>query len=352
MVYTTHLAELGSESFEQFFEHAPFPVQCLAPDGTVLQANQALLDLLGYERRHYIGRQWGDFHADPDVVTDILADASHHEAVTDTPARLRCQDGSIRHVLITSHSYWKDDQLVHTHCFIRDTTDPKETQRHSSDILATLRALAETSQALIGLVDGERILYLNPAFRRALDVSEAFVSAFRLGTMMEQDVSGKTTAEPEGRCVRNLLARGGERCEHISKSARLDRRPRVVGELGRVRGILLREPPEADTRGSQAQRSEAQQSSPDLSAFLSGHATRRVSRRTHARIVASDVREFYGRVSLYTGSGTRLPSRRMVASRARRRPGQGPATIRPTRPAEIQQMARRHRTAGRNRPNV
>ncbi len=65
MAHTSHRDEFGLESVEQFVEHAPIPIQRLAPDGTVLQANQALLDLLGYERDRYVGQPFGDFHTDP-----------------------------------------------------------------------------------------------------------------------------------------------------------------------------------------------------------------------------------------------------------------------------------------------
>ena len=43
MVQTSHHDEFGVESVEQFVEHAPIRIQRLVPDGTVLQANQALL---------------------------------------------------------------------------------------------------------------------------------------------------------------------------------------------------------------------------------------------------------------------------------------------------------------------
>ena len=129
MAHTSHRDEFGLESVEQFVEHAPIPIQRLAPDGTVLQANQALLYLLGYERDRYIGQPFGDFHTDPAVVVNMLAALTNHETVSDMPARLRCQDGSVREVLITSNAYWKEDQLIHTHCFIRDITE----QRGASD---------------------------------------------------------------------------------------------------------------------------------------------------------------------------------------------------------------------------
>ena len=130
MIHASHRDESGLEDVGQFVEHAPVPIQRLAPDGTVLQANQALLDLLGYERARYVGLLFDDFHADPGVMTDMLATLTNREAVTDMPARLRCRDGSIREVLISSNAYWKDDQLVHTRCVIRDVTSARRPSAH------------------------------------------------------------------------------------------------------------------------------------------------------------------------------------------------------------------------------
>ena len=98
MVHASYRDESGLEGVEQFVEHAPIPIQRLAPDGTVLQANQALLDLLGYERTRYVGRLFGDFHADPGVMTDMLTALTNHEAVSDMPARLRCREAFYPHL--------------------------------------------------------------------------------------------------------------------------------------------------------------------------------------------------------------------------------------------------------------
>jgi PAS domain S-box-containing protein len=44
-------------------------------------------------------------------------------SLRDVPARLRCKDGSIRHVLISSNALIRDGKLVHTRCFTRDVSD-------------------------------------------------------------------------------------------------------------------------------------------------------------------------------------------------------------------------------------
>ena len=81
-------------------ETSTISIHWVGPDGAILWANQAELDLLGYTRETYVGRNITEFHADQSVINDILACLTRGEKLRDYPARLRHRDGSIRHVLI------------------------------------------------------------------------------------------------------------------------------------------------------------------------------------------------------------------------------------------------------------
>ncbi|MCH8685186.1 PAS domain-containing protein [Pedomonas mirosovicensis] len=61
------------QDLEDFFENGAVGLHLVAADGTILRANQAELDLLGYTREEYVGRSIRDFHADEDAIADILA---------------------------------------------------------------------------------------------------------------------------------------------------------------------------------------------------------------------------------------------------------------------------------------
>ena len=63
----------------------------VGPDGTILRANRAELDMLGYSREEYVGRPIADFHADQAVICDILQRLQAGEKLDDYPARLRVQ---------------------------------------------------------------------------------------------------------------------------------------------------------------------------------------------------------------------------------------------------------------------
>jgi PAS domain S-box-containing protein len=94
----------------------------VAEDGTVLWANRAELEMLGYEPNEFIGKHIAQFHADADVIADILGRLSRGETLREFQARLRCKDGSVRHVLINSNVYREDGRFLHTRCFTRDIT--------------------------------------------------------------------------------------------------------------------------------------------------------------------------------------------------------------------------------------
>ena len=118
----------SEQELADFFENATVGLHWVGPDGTILRANRAELDMLGYSREEYVGRPIADFHADEDVICDILKRLQAGEKLDEYPARLRCKDGSIKDVLIDSSVLWRDGEFVHTRCFTRDVTERKRAE--------------------------------------------------------------------------------------------------------------------------------------------------------------------------------------------------------------------------------
>ena len=94
----------------------------------ILRANRAELDMLGYGREEYVGRPIADFHADEDVICDILRRLQAGEKLDEYPARLRCKDGSIKDVLIDSSVLWRDGR-VRPHPLLHQGRDRAEAGR-------------------------------------------------------------------------------------------------------------------------------------------------------------------------------------------------------------------------------
>ena len=60
-------------ALRDFIETSTIGLHWVGPDGTILWANQAELDLLDYAREEYVGRNIAEFHADESVINDMLA---------------------------------------------------------------------------------------------------------------------------------------------------------------------------------------------------------------------------------------------------------------------------------------
>jgi PAS domain S-box-containing protein len=118
----------SEEELSEFFENATVGLHWVGPDGTILRANRAELEMLGYTRDEYVGHPISDFHADDEVICDILDKLKAGERLAEYPARLRCKDGSIKHVIIDSSVMWREGQFIHTRCFTRDVTARKEAE--------------------------------------------------------------------------------------------------------------------------------------------------------------------------------------------------------------------------------
>jgi PAS domain S-box-containing protein len=113
------------QELTDFLENAAEGIHQVGPDGTILWANKAELQMLGYPASEYIGQNIRKFHADPEVIEDILRKLSSGVSLHDYEARLRRKDGTIRFAAISSSVRWQGDKFGYTRCFTRDITERK-----------------------------------------------------------------------------------------------------------------------------------------------------------------------------------------------------------------------------------
>ncbi|HET9234220.1 MAG TPA: PAS domain S-box protein, partial [Candidatus Eisenbacteria bacterium] len=135
----------SERELSDFFENASVAMHWVGSDGIILRVNRAELNMLGYDLEEYVGHPISEFHVDKDVIDDLLARLAAGETVQDCEARMRCKDGSIKHVLIDSSVRWVAGKFVHTRCFTRDITDRKQAELAR----ARLAAIVESSQDAI-----------------------------------------------------------------------------------------------------------------------------------------------------------------------------------------------------------
>src|SRR6185295_16483262 len=127
-----------------FFENAEVGLHWVGPDGTILRANRAELEMLGYDAEEYVGRNISEFYIDPHVIEEILGKLRAGEVLQEYEARLRCKDGNIKVVRIDSNVYREDGKFVHTRCFTSDITERKRTESRLALQYAVTQILAQS----------------------------------------------------------------------------------------------------------------------------------------------------------------------------------------------------------------
>jgi PAS domain S-box-containing protein len=153
----------SEQELADFFENATVGLHWVGPDGTILRVNRAELEMLGYCRDEYVGRHIADFHVDRPVIDDFLRRLLAGEELRDCEARMRCKDGSIKHVLVNSNALWEDGKFIHSNCFTRDITDRKR----GDETQARLAAIVESSEdAIVAKTLEGRILTWNAGAER------------------------------------------------------------------------------------------------------------------------------------------------------------------------------------------
>ena len=111
------------EDITDFIENAPVPLHWVNNSGIIIWANQAELDMLGYTREEYLNKHISNFHTDKEAIENILIRLINKETITNEMACLKCKDGSVKYVLLSTNVYWKDNEFIHTRCFTRDVTE-------------------------------------------------------------------------------------------------------------------------------------------------------------------------------------------------------------------------------------
>jgi PAS domain S-box-containing protein len=156
--------DFALDDYGDFFENGALPLHLVGPDGTVLRANKAELDLLGYSVEEYVGRPISDFHADEGTINEILRRLSAGEKLSRFPARLRAKDGSIKYVEITSSVNFRDGKFSNTRCFTTDVTEVVEMRRQLARKEQEMHQILEALPAAVYTTDKDgKITYFNRA---------------------------------------------------------------------------------------------------------------------------------------------------------------------------------------------
>jgi PAS domain S-box-containing protein len=101
-----------------YLDNAVVGLHWVDGEGTIIWANKADYEPLGYSEAEYLGHNITEFHADAAVINDILERLLGGQSLYNYRARLLRKDGSIQKVLIASSGLFDGaENFLHTRCF-------------------------------------------------------------------------------------------------------------------------------------------------------------------------------------------------------------------------------------------
>ncbi|HEX8177195.1 MAG TPA: PAS domain S-box protein [Pyrinomonadaceae bacterium] len=177
----------SEQELSDFFENAVVGLHWVGPDGRILRANRAELEMLGYTAEEYIGHHVAEFHEDSHVITDILRRLQSGEVLHEYKARLKCKDGSIKHVLIDSSVLWQDGEFVHTRCFTRDVTERKRLLQLEQEAREESQTINKLGQIISAELDLHKIV--QAVTDAATELTDARFGSFFYNVLNEEGAS-------------------------------------------------------------------------------------------------------------------------------------------------------------------
>jgi PAS domain S-box-containing protein len=165
----------SDDRFRGVFEHAPFGMSVTALDGRFIQVNPALRRMLGYSEVELLAKSWTELTHPDDVATSLqreallLQDAAEY---LEAEKRYLHRGGAI--VWARIRIALVRDSLgrpLHFVVHVDDITERKRAEqalRESEERRRTMAHALECAGEFISITDaGDRILYVNDAFRKA-----------------------------------------------------------------------------------------------------------------------------------------------------------------------------------------
>jgi PAS domain S-box-containing protein len=141
-----------------FIENASEALHKVDAHGKILWANKAELQMLGYAAEEYIGCRFVDFHVDAQCAEVLLHKLIAGDTVLDQSAQIRCKDGSIKHVLISSNSYREAGKFLYTRCFTRDISAQIHAEHVLREEVHAWQTLSRSGTALANELELEKLV--------------------------------------------------------------------------------------------------------------------------------------------------------------------------------------------------
>jgi len=158
-VYARRLAEEqlreSENRYRSLFENSHDAIYTTARDGTIIDANHAMVNLMGYPRGEIIGMDIIRLYARPQDRETFQRTIESCGAVHDYEVRLVRKDGTPMDCLYTS-SVWKheDGSIIGYQGIIRDITEKRRMEAERDRLIAELQEALDNIHTLEELIPG------------------------------------------------------------------------------------------------------------------------------------------------------------------------------------------------------
>jgi PAS domain S-box-containing protein len=190
----TDLLRASEERFRGLFEQVPIGLYRTTPDGRVVDANAALLEMLGYQRKAIVAANAGDWYVDQDDRGRWLAQIERTGVVLGHEARMRRRDGGIIWTRDTARAARDDGGATRYYDgAIEDITARKDAEQAVKRQLNRLASLRTIDLAITASLDPRvtfSVLLDQVATQLGADAAAILLSDAETGTLTRTAARG------------------------------------------------------------------------------------------------------------------------------------------------------------------
>ncbi|HTJ93397.1 MAG TPA: PAS domain S-box protein [Pararobbsia sp.] len=161
----------SEKDLADFLENVAVALLRIDIDGTIVQANQALHDLLGAPRDSLLNRPLAEIWVDPASLRVLLERLIGGETVRNVEGAVRARSGELHAVLLDANAHHEALRFQYARCVIRDISDRKRAEQVAARLLDNLRTADRKKDEFLAVLAHELRNPLAP-IRASLEVLE------------------------------------------------------------------------------------------------------------------------------------------------------------------------------------
>ena len=229
----THALERSERKFRELFENIAQPLYINALDGQLIDCNQAMVNLFGFESREEMIQEIRDgalIYADPDERQDVLKELLLKGEIKEREIEFKSKDGGILKTLVTSRVRFDDEnEAIGFEGIIQDVTQMRSLEEQLfhvqkmesigtlaggiahdfNNLLAAILSSAE--MARLKIEDRESveryISTITSASKRAAELTKGLLGFARKGKMRMEEIDAAALVDEVESLLREAIDR-------------------------------------------------------------------------------------------------------------------------------------------------